>query len=161
MAANLRRLALEGRHPRDVIAVGARLGESIRPWRIGSTLFGGLGSLALLLAGIGLCSVLLCVFGERAREIGVRVALGATSKMIAALVIRTGARLVVIGWAIGLVVSLAGGRALGALTFGVSPHDPLVLLASSVGLAAAGLLSTWLPTYRARRLDPIEVLRDQ
>jgi predicted lysophospholipase L1 biosynthesis ABC-type transport system permease subunit len=120
------------------------------------TLFGGA---ALLLATLGVYSVISYIVTQRRKEIGVRIALGAQHSDVLGLVLRQGATLAVTGIAVGVVGSLAMTRLLEGLVFGVSTTDPLAFLGVIVLLVGVALLASWLPARRAARVDPMNVLR--
>jgi putative ABC transport system permease protein len=122
-------------------------------------LFSGLGIVALLLACVGVYSVMSYIASERIHELGVRIVLGATSSDIVRLVLASGARLVLVGAALGLIGAALGARLLASLLFGVSPLDPGVYIASVVVLAVTGTVATMVPAIRAMRTDPTEALR--
>jgi predicted permease len=115
--------------------------------------------LALILGAVGLYGVLAYVVAERTREIGVRMALGATAGEVQRMVVRQGARVVLIGAAIGVGAALLSTRALGGLLYGVAAIEPLVFLAMSLALMGVGMLASFLPAHRASKVDPIESLR--
>jgi predicted permease len=120
---------------------------------------GVVACLALLLGAIGLYGVLSYVVAERTREIGVRMALGATASAVRRMVVSQGARVVVAGVVIGVAVALAATRLLGSLLFGVKPADPIVFGAMSVMMVAIGALASYMPARRASSVNPIESLR--
>ncbi len=120
---------------------------------------GVVSALALILGAVGLYGVLSYVVAERTREIGVRLALGATAEQVRRMVVTQGARVVGVGVAIGLVVAVASTRALGSLLFGVAAFDAATFVAMSLSLVAVGLLASYLPARRASNVDPIESLR--
>ena len=120
---------------------------------------GVVAGLALLLGAIGLYGVLSYVVAERTREIGVRMALGATASAVRRMVVSQGARVVVVGVVIGVAVALASTRLLGTLLFGVKPVDPIVFAAMSVMMIAIGVLASYMPARRASSVNPIESLR--
>jgi putative ABC transport system permease protein len=122
-------------------------------------LLGGFAVVAVLLAAIGLYGVVSYGVGQRAREIGVRVALGAQRRDVARLVLSSGLLLVGIGVAAGLAAAVAVTRFLGALVFGVSPVDPLTFAASAALLTLVALGAHWVPVRRALRIDPASALR--
>ena len=109
----------------------------LRPLRLGAVLIGVLGSLALLVAAIGLYSLVAHGVASRARELAVHVALGARRGTVVGLVLRGGLGLAALGLALGVLLSLAAGPRLGAMLFQTSPRDPLVYLAVVAGLLAA------------------------
>jgi predicted permease len=121
----------------------------------------GLGALAMLLAAIGVYGVKSYVVAQRTREIGIRLALGATPGDILMMLVRDGARLTLAGIAIGFPLAVVLGRLLGAAVFEVSPFDPLVLTASPLLLAAVAGVATYLPARRATRVTPLDALRTE
>ena len=131
----------------------------IRPWRLGATMFGIFGALALLVAAIGLYSVIAYLVAQRAHELGVRIALGAQVGNIVALVMRHGLGLAVVGVVIGSVVALRVGRLIEPLLFDTSPRNPTIFAVVAVVLVVVALLASVVPAWRASRVDPIEALR--
>lgn len=130
-----------------------------RAWTLGSTLFGILGALALLVAALGLYGVLAFDVARRSREIGIRAALGATPRMVLTLVLRSGLYRVGGGLLLGLALAaLVAGR-LGPLLFRTDPHDPLIYLGVALVLLSAGVVACLLPAFRAARVAPMEALR--
>jgi predicted permease len=127
--------------------------------RLMSTLSVTFAGLATLLAGIGLYGVLAYNVGQRTRELGLRLALGANPATLRKLVLWHVGRVAVVGGAIGLVGALALGRVAGALLYGLSGYDPLVLTAAAGVLACVVLAASWLPVRRAASVAPIEALR--
>jgi len=120
---------------------------------------GVVSGLALILGAVGLYGVLAYIVAERTREIGVRMALGATPGGVRRMVVTQGARVVLVGVAIGVGVALLSTRALGTLLYNVDAVDPLMFVAMSGMLIAVGMLASYLPARRASRVDPIESLR--
>lgn len=118
-------------------------------------------AVALLLAAVGLHAVLAHAVNQRTREIGVRMAIGATTSHIRRLVFREEMRPVALGLAIGLLVSLAVNRVLQSQLVGVSPYDPVTLAAAPIVLILVALLACQLPARRAMRVDPAVALRDE
>jgi putative ABC transport system permease protein len=129
--------------------------------RIMLTLLSIFAALALLLAAIGLYGVLSYIVGQRTREVGIRLALGATAASVRQLMLGQGLRLAAIGLGLGLLACLGVARLMGSMLYGVSPYDPLSLAAVSVVLVAIGLFSSWLPAHRATRVNPTEALRTE
>jgi putative ABC transport system permease protein len=120
---------------------------------------GVVAGLALLLAAIGLYGVLSYVVAQRTREIGVRMALGATASGVRRMVVSQGARVVVVGVVVGVAAAFATTRLLGTLLYGVKPVDPIVFVAMSVMMIAIGVLASYMPARRASSVNPIESLR--
>jgi len=125
------------------------------------TLLGAFAGLALLLASIGLYGVLSYTVTQRSREIGLRMALGASAANVTRLVVGHGIALTGAGLAIGLIGSWAATRALKNMLYGVSATDPMTLGAVAVLLTLISLTACWIPARRASRLDPIVVLREE
>jgi ABC-type antimicrobial peptide transport system permease subunit len=122
---------------------------------------GAFGALGLLLGAIGIYGVLASLVGERRREIGVRLALGATPTSVAGLILNRGVRLAGVGIVIGLGGALAGGRLISTVLYGVHPTDPSTLVVVVLVLLGAAVAASWWPAYRASRLDPVETLRTE
>jgi len=121
---------------------------------------GVVSTLALILGAVGLYGVLSYVVAERTREIGVRMALGATSSVVRRQVVSQGTKVVLVGVAIGVAVAFAATRLLGALLFDVKAVDPIVFAAMSLTMLTVGVLASYVPARRASGVDPIEALRD-
>ena len=118
-----------------------------------------LGLLAALLAAIGLYGVMAYMVAQRMREIGIRMALGASQKNVAWLVLREIVRISIAGLGIGLVAAFAIGKLIESQLFGVKASNPLVFLTSAVLLSAVALLAGWLPARKAASVDPMVALR--
>jgi predicted permease len=154
---------LRGLDP-DVPLIGAspledRLRMALLPQRMAAILIGAFGGIGLLLAAVGLYGLLAYVVGQRTREIGIRMALGARPEAVVAQVLGHGARLVVIGLAVGLLLAFAGTRLLSGFLLGVSPTDPVTFLAVPLVLVVTGIAAAYLPARRATRVDPVVALR--
>jgi predicted permease len=137
------------------------VGESLAQQRFNMQLLAVFAGLALLLAAIGIYSVLSYSVKRRVREIGIRMALGAQVRDVLRLIMIEGMRPTLIGVAIGLAGALALGRVLANLIYGVKPTDPMTFAAVSALLAAVGLFATIIPAYRATRVEPMKTLRDE
>ena len=131
----------------------------IRPWRLGAGVFALMGVLALVVAAVGLYSVMSYLVAQRTREIGVRMALGAQARSIVFLVLRNCVSMAATGVAIGLGIALWAGRFLAPLLFDTSPRDGGVLLTGAATLLAVSVLASVIPALRAKRVNPIEALR--
>ena len=129
--------------------------------RLGATLFGAFGVIALLLAVVGVYGVKAYAVACRTREIGIRMALGAERRDVFALIMRQGALQTALAVAVGLLLSLGAGRVLAKILYQVSPTDPFALISATLMLAAAALLACFLPANRATRVNPITALRTE
>jgi predicted permease len=129
--------------------------------RLMAVLSGVFGSLAGVLAMLGLYGVISYVVARRRTEIGIRMALGAQRQQVMAMFLRDAARLVAIGLVIGVLVSLVAMRGAGSLLFGLKSYDPVTLAAAAALLAAVAALASFLPARRAAKLDPMIALRDE
>jgi putative ABC transport system permease protein len=114
---------------------------------------------ALLLAAIGIYGVIAYSTAQRTREIGVRIALGATRADVLRLVLWDGVRIGALGIILGVAAAAAGSRVLSSLLFGVSAHDPLTFIALPVALLVVALLASWIPARRALAIEPVKALR--
>jgi ABC-type antimicrobial peptide transport system permease subunit len=115
--------------------------------------------LALVIGAVGLYGVTSYLVGLRTREIGVRMALGASASDVRRLVLGRALRDAGVGVVVGLIGALFVGRMIAASIYGVAPVDPTALLAASMLLLATSIVATWLPARRASRLDPASTLR--
>jgi ABC-type antimicrobial peptide transport system permease subunit len=138
---------------RDVLA------PEVRPWRVTAVLFFALGLLGLAAAATGIYGLVAYEAAQRAREFGVRVALGASNSSIACLVVGSGLRVVVLGLSAGIVAALALGRLMASLLFATSAYDPDVLVGTAVMLTLAAGIASIVPAWRAARMDPARALR--
>ena len=143
----------------DLTTLDSRIKLATSTQRMGGTFVGGFGIVALALAAIGIYGVLAYTTRQRTHEIGVRMALGAEPRNVCALVLAQGARLAVLGIAIGLSASLMLTRALSSELFGVSATDPLTYAGVALLLCAVALLACYIPTRRAMKVDPVVALR--
>ena len=134
---------------------------SVASARLYVVLFGGFAVMALLLAALGIYGTVSYSVGQRTRELGIRLALGAQRRDVLRLVLGQGARLILLGLALGLGVSLALSRLLASLLFGVAPNDPATLAFVAVLLGAVALLASYLPARGAGRIDPLTALREE
>jgi predicted permease len=143
---------------RDMDSVFA---ESIRRPRLLALLLGAFAGLALLLAAIGTYGVLSYMVTERRREIGIRVALGATRSHVLTQIMKQGLQVTAIGVTIGLGGALAVNRLIASLLFGVQPTDIMTIAFVIATIMAVAVVASWLPAWRASRVDPNVVLRDE
>jgi predicted permease len=129
--------------------------------KLGATLFGAFGAIALMLAVVGVYGVKAYAVACRTREIGIRMALGAHRRDVFALIMRQGALQTGLAVGTGLLLSLAAGRVLARILYDVSPSDPLSLVTATLMLACAALLACFFPANRATRVDPMRALRTE
>jgi putative ABC transport system permease protein len=142
-----------------VLPMSDQTAQWLAPIRFMMRLLIGLAALALVLAAMGIYGVLSYVVAQRAPEIGIRVALGASTRRIVPLILRQGAVLAGLGILIGVAGALASAQVLRSLLFGASATDPLVLVLVSFALLTIALLACVVPVRRALRVDPVDALR--
>jgi putative ABC transport system permease protein len=144
-----------------VTPFGDILGRQTRSWTLGATMFTVFGVLALLVAAVGLYSVIAYNVAQRTHELGVRIALGAQSPDVVRLVVGEGVRVSLVGVAIGTLVALAAVRYVGPLLFSVSPRDPLVFGTVAGVLLVVAVAASVVPAWRASHVDPSVALRGE
>jgi len=146
---------------RSVHTFSDALPGALGDWTVAITLLGGLAALAVLLTTLGLFAVIAYMVKEKTREIGIRMAIGATQASVRNLVLKQTARLAMIGAGIGIFLSVTSSRFLGSLIYGVRRTDPLTFAVVIALLAALALVASYIPARRAMRVDPILALRDE
>jgi len=162
MAESVRKAILEVDPNQPVAKVRTMeevIATSLAPRRFILTVLGGFAAAALLLAAIGLYGVIAYYVSLRTREIGIRMALGATRGHAISVVLRQGMRLVDIGVLLGIAGSIGLTRVLVNMLYGIEATDPLTFSTVSLLLAGIGLLACWLPARRAAKINPMEALR--
>jgi ABC-type antimicrobial peptide transport system permease subunit len=142
-----------------VVLVKDLLADSLSQDRFAAALMGTFAALALLLAGAGLYAVLAQLVAHRWREIGIRMALGASAADTSRLIVSRGLLLSGAGVALGLAGAWAAARVLSSQLYGVRPHDPLTFSAVAVAVLTTALAASWVPVRRAVTIDPATVLR--
>jgi putative ABC transport system permease protein len=153
---------IEGDNPEIDIqfkVLSTQVRDSLLQDELMATLCGFFGGLAVLLAAIGLYGVISYTVAQRTNEIGIRMALGSQRSGVVGLILGEVAILIGIGLAVGLGLTLAGGKAASSMLFGLKPRDPLTLALAVVILAAIGFAASFIPAHRASRLDPMTALR--
>ena len=147
-------------HPEElsIQRVTIMLAPQLRPWRVAALLFLVLGSLGLVAAVTGVYGLIAYDVTQRTREIGIRVALGASSSRIAAVVVKAALRVVIMGIGAGLLIAFGVGRVMMSLLFGTSPFDPAVLGLTVLVLISAAALASLVPVWRALRVNPAVAL---
>ena len=135
--------------------------KSITSWsiRVAATMFSTFGALGLLLATIGAYGLKAYEVSRRTREIGIRMALGATAADVQRLVLREGLQTTIVALAIGLLLAMGTGKLVSGLLYRVSPFDPIVLVVAAIVLASAAMLACFVPARRATRIVPLDALR--
>jgi predicted permease len=166
LAANVQKevWAVDPQQPvNDVRMMDEVVSRSLGRQRFAAVLLGGLALLALILAGVGIYGVLSYLVTQRTREIGVRMALGASARAVLGMVVRQGFMSVLIGVAVGVLGAFALARILGSqianLLAGGSATDPLTFVVAPAVLAAVALLASVIPAHRASQMDPLMALR--
>lgn len=154
LAAGDGRLAITG-----MMSASERVEASLVAPAMAAKLSSAFGLLALALAAVGLSGLVAYMTTQRTKEIGVRIALGATRRDVRRLVLGHTIRLVVIGAVLGIPAALAMARLLSGLLYQVDPYDPLAISLSVAVLVCVALASAYLPTQRAARIDPVKALR--
>jgi putative ABC transport system permease protein len=135
------------------------LAESVAGARFGAWLFGVFGGIAIVLAALGLTATVAWWVTQRTREIGVRLALGASTRQVTRLVLRQGATLAIVGVAIGLCLAALTTKLLSDWLYGVKPLDRWTFVVGGLTMIGIALLASYLPARRAARVDPIVTLK--
>jgi ABC-type antimicrobial peptide transport system permease subunit len=135
--------------------------DSVVQARLLALISGFFGFIALMLAATGLYGLIAYTTARRRSEIGIRVALGAKFASVVWLVLRDAGIMLATGVLAGIAASLAAGRLVQSLVYGIKPTDPAVLATTTTILAIAAALAAWLPAQRAARMDPMSALRDE
>ncbi|HYH46753.1 MAG TPA: FtsX-like permease family protein, partial [Thermoanaerobaculia bacterium] len=143
----------------ELIPMGQVVTRSLGTQRFSALLLGGLALLALILAAVGIYGVLSYLVGQRTREIGVRMALGASGRQVLQMVVGQGLGAVAVGLGVGIAGAFALSRVVRSLLANVSPTDPVAFAVAPVVLALVALVASVLPARRASRLDPVRALR--
>ncbi|MEO8680535.1 MAG: ADOP family duplicated permease [Vicinamibacterales bacterium] len=161
VVSGVRRILRDGGrdYAQEIIRLDDLLARAPATERMSATVAAAVGGLAVLLAFIGVHGALAYSVSRRRREIGVRVAVGATSAMVARGIVGEGLRLTLAGVALGLPLAFAGARSLKALMYGISESDPVTFGGAAVFFLALGTLAGLAPARRAARLDPVAALR--
>jgi putative ABC transport system permease protein len=143
----------------QIVTLGKMRTESLATRRFNLILLAVLAIVALVLAAVGIFSVMNYTVTQRTSEIGIRMALGAEARDVFRLIVGNAVKLVVIGSVIGLIGALLSSRAIGSLLYGVKPADPWTLGAIVVVIAGTAMLASYLPARRAARVDPLVAIR--
>ncbi len=152
---------VDGTLPIRAVSLAERLRDLLAPQRVAAILFTVFGLLTLALATTGIYGVISYATAQRKQEFGIRVALGASTRAVAAMVVRQGMRAVAAGAAVGLAGAWVAGRTLRSLLYDVAPSDPLALGAAVALLALAAIAALLVPAIRAAAADPAAALREE
>ena len=133
--------------------------ESLAPTRFALGLMGAFALIALVLSAVGLYGAIAYAVTQRTKELGVRIALGATRQAVVRMLVGDGLRLVALGLPLGLILAAILSRSLSALLYGVTPGDPLTFVVIAAGVTAIALLASYLPARRALGINPADALR--
>ncbi|HEX6631541.1 MAG TPA: ADOP family duplicated permease, partial [Gemmatimonadaceae bacterium] len=159
------RAALEAVDPElpltSLMTMEERIGENLLRPRVNTLLLAVFAGIALALAAIGIYGVISYAVAQRTREIGIRMALGATAGDVKRLVVRQGMTPALLGVALGAVGALAATRLMASLLYGVTATDPLTFVVVALFLGAIALLAAYVPARRATRVEPVTALREE
>jgi predicted permease len=155
---NALRAGFTGGIPRT-ITMEAAMAPDYRPWELGAKLFTLFGALALVVAAIGVYSSVAYAVSQRTHEFGVRMALGARASDVLRQVLAEGLRTSLVGVGVGAILTLAAGRVIQSLLYGIEPNDPLSLAIVAMILVVIALVAAFRPAWRASRADPVSALR--
>jgi hypothetical protein len=143
----------------QVTTMEARMSRSVATPRFLAILFGSFAGVALLIAAGGVYGSMLYTVSQRRREMGIRLALGASGGMVVSLILRQGLAVTAGGLAGGLALAVASSQLMTSLIWGVEPTDPVTLVGVAAVLAAAALVACAVPAWRASRTNPLDTLR--
>lgn len=135
------------------------LSTALLPRQLTAFLVSVFGVLALVLAAIGLYGVVSYAVATRAREVGIRMALGADAQAVVRLLTASGVRLILVGGGFGLAISVLVSRLFTDLLFGIEAFDPVAFVGAPLVLGVTALIAAYLPARRASRVDPVAALR--
>jgi ABC-type antimicrobial peptide transport system permease subunit len=138
-----------------------RLGLSLSTRRFRTAMIGAFAAIAVGLACLGVYAVRSRAVAARLREMGIRLALGATRSQVIGLAMRQGARLAAVGIGLGLIASMAAARAIDQWLFATESGDPVIVAGAVAILGSAAVVASWVPARRAARVDPAAALREQ
>ena len=146
---------------RRAVRMSDFVARSISTPRFYMLLLSGFAGLALTLALVGIYATLAYSVSRRTREMGIRLALGASGRSVLALVLRHGLALVTVGVALGVGLAFLTTRVLSSFVFGITPTDPATMLVGIIAVLAAAVIACTLPAWRAARLDPLSSIRHE
>jgi putative ABC transport system permease protein len=134
-------------------------GQTLATRRFALVLLGALSTLALILAAVGIYSLMSYTVTQRTSEIGIRMALGAGTRDVFRLIVGNALRLVAVGVGVGIVAALVATRVLASLLYGVAATDPSTFVGICALIAGVALVASWLPARRATKVDPLVAIR--
>jgi ABC-type antimicrobial peptide transport system permease subunit len=143
----------------NVYTVDDRVDQSLTQEKLLAALSGLFGGLALALAAVGLYGVMAYAAGQRTREIGIRMALGADRSVILTDVLREAGAMTLAGMLLGLPMAYALTKLVSSMLFSIRPTDPAATCTAAAALGVAALIAAWIPARRATRVDPLVALR--
>jgi putative ABC transport system permease protein len=135
--------------------------DALGPWRFALSLLGGLAGLAAILSGVGLFAVVSYLVRERTKELGVRMAIGASRSNVMKLILTQSLKLAFLGTVTGLAITLVVTRVVTSMVYAIRPNDPATFIAVALGVAAISILAAYIPARRASRIEPGTALREQ
>jgi ABC-type antimicrobial peptide transport system permease subunit len=163
MATALRRSlrALDPSLPIEIEPWSREMDSALFAARVATVALGVLGLLGAMLAITGIFGMASYVVSKRLRELGIRVALGASQRKVLGAALGRAMRLLAIGSAVGIVLGLLATRVLASIVYQATPRDPIVLIGVAVSMMAVGLLAAWIPARQALAVDPMILLREE
>jgi predicted permease len=145
----------------DTRTMEERIAESLISRKSPMLLAIGFGGVAIFLAAVGIYGVLAYLVAQRTREIGIRLALGSSMERIFRMILKEGIVILAIGFSLGLAGTVAVGRYVESILYGVRPLDPIVIVSVTLTLGTVALIASILPAWRATRVDPVTALRQE
>ena len=145
----------------DVGSMEEIVRDALQPWRFALALLGGLAGLAIVLTGVGLFAIISSLVRERTKELGVRMAIGASRGNVMKLVLMQSLKLALLGTAIGLALTFIIVRVMTTMVYAISPNDPATFLVVALSVAAISILAAYLPARRAAKIEPLAALREE
>ena len=145
----------------DVGSMDSIVRDALQPWRFALSLLGGLAGLAVVLTGVGLFAVISYLVRERTKELGVRMALGASPGNVMKLVLSQSLKLTLLGTGIGLALTFTVVRLMTSMVYAIDPNDPATFLVVALSVAAISILAAYVPARRAAQIEPLTALREE
>jgi putative ABC transport system permease protein len=135
--------------------------DALEPWRFALSLLGGLAGLAIVLTGVGLFAVVSYLVRERTKELGLRMAIGASRSNVMKLVLSQSLKLGLFGTGIGLALTFTVVRLMTSMVYAIRPNDPVIFVIVALSVAAVSILAAYIPARRATRIEPLAALREE